>query len=134
MQGIMKFTYLGMDDFTGKKDPTKKYYQASFLQGSEIAKIFLITGQEELFKDMQKFDEVECLVDFKLGQDRYGSKIDYRLISMTALMPDIPFDLDKSTPAGTAAAGNAVPPADPVPASAPQGETPKTDQKGKAVA
>lgn len=92
MQGIMKFTFLGMDEFIGKKDPTKKYYNVSLLQNSEIAKVFLDQGQEVLFKDLEKFDELECTVMFKLGQDRYGAKIDYRLIDFKLLVPEIPFE------------------------------------------
>lgn len=92
MQGIMKFTFLGMDEFVGKKDPTKKYYNVSLLQNSEIAKVFLDQGQEVLFKDLDKFDELECTVMFKLGQDRYGAKIDYRLIDFKLLLPEIPFE------------------------------------------
>lgn len=92
MQGIMKFTFLGMDEFIGKKDPTKKYYNVSLLQNSEIAKVFLDQGQEVLFKDLEKFNELECTVMFKLGQDRYGAKIDYRLIDFKLLVPEIPFE------------------------------------------
>lgn len=90
MQAKMKFTYLGKDEFTGKKDPTKKYYQVSMLQGSEVAKIFLDQGQEVLFNDLEKFDDVLCDVMFKLGQDRYGAKIEYRLIALEVLTPELP--------------------------------------------
>ncbi len=96
MQGTMKFTYLGMDEFNGKKDPTKKYYNVSLLQNSEIAKVFLDQGQEVLFKDLQKFDEVICTVMFKLGQDRYGAKIDYKLLDIQPLLPELPAEFENA--------------------------------------
>lgn len=99
MQATMKFTYLGMDAFVGKKDPSKTYYNVSLLQNSEIAKVFLDQGQEVLFQDMQKFDEVICTVMFKLGQDRYGAKIDYRLLDIQPLAPELPEGFENA-PAG----------------------------------
>lgn len=92
MQGLMKFTYLGIDEYIGKKDPSKKYYSVNLLQGSEIAKIFLDQGQEILFRDMTKFDDLEATVAFSLGTDRYGAKINYKLLSVKPLMPEIPFE------------------------------------------
>lgn len=85
MQGIMKFTYLGMDSFAGKKDPSKTFHNVNLLQGSEIAKVFLESGQEVLFTDVQKFDELECVLAFSLGTDKYGAKINYKLLSMKPL-------------------------------------------------
>jgi len=93
MQGIIKFTYLGIDSFVGKKDPTKTFYNVSLLQGSEIAKVFLETGQEEIFKPLQKFDEIVCLVSWRLGQDKYGVKLDYRIITVTPCDLELPENL-----------------------------------------
>jgi len=90
MQGIIKFTYLGIDSFVGKKDPTKTFYNVSLLQGSEIAKVFLETGQEELFKPLQKFDEIVCTASWRVGQDKYGVKLDYRIIDIRPLEIELP--------------------------------------------
>lgn len=94
MQAIMKFTYLGIDSFVGKKDPSKTFYNLNLLQGSEVVKIFLETGQETIFEQLQidKFDELEAVVAFSLGTDKYGAKINFKLMSVTPLMPEIPFE------------------------------------------
>lgn len=104
MQGPLKLTYLGIDNFNGKKDPSKTFYNVSLLQGSEIIKIFLESGQEVLFNNLQKFDEVVCVCSWSLGTDKYGAKINYRLLYMEELEIDIPFenklvvDADKKPP------------------------------------
>jgi len=90
MQGILKFTFLGMDEFVGKKDPTKKFYNVSLLQNSEIAKVFLETGQEELFRPLEKFDEIVAVVSWRIGQDKYGVKLDYRIISFRPMIETLP--------------------------------------------
>ncbi len=98
MQAKMRFTYLGMEDFKGKKDPEKTFHQVSLLQGSEIAKVFLEQGQEVLFSNVSKFDELDCNVMFSLATDKYGAKIQYRLVSFEAAEPELPeglFDADK---------------------------------------
>jgi hypothetical protein len=96
MQGIMKFTFLGIDEFNGKKDPTKKFYNVNLLQGSEIAKVFLESGQEVLFADIQKFDELECVLAFSLGTDKYGAKINYKLLSMKPLELENPYEQNQT--------------------------------------
>jgi len=92
MQGRLKFTYLGIDSFPGKKDPTKTFHNLTMLQGSEIVKIFLDPGQEVLFQEMQKFDELVCVCSWSLGTDKYGAKINYKLLSMEPLEAELPFD------------------------------------------
>jgi hypothetical protein len=96
MQGTMKFTFLGIDEFIGKKDPSKKFYQVSLLQDNEVIKVFLSDGQEVLFANFDKFDELIAVVSFKLGQDKYGMKIDYRIISVETInIPFIPDEEEK---------------------------------------
>lgn len=98
MQAKMRFTYLGMEDFKGKKDPEKTFHQVSLLQGSEIAKVFLEQGQEVLFANVNKFDELDCNVMFSLATDKYGAKIQYRLVSFEAAeveLPEVPFKNEK---------------------------------------
>jgi hypothetical protein len=90
MQGIIKFTYLGIDSFQGKKDPSKTYYNVSLLQGSEIAKVFLDAGQEVLFNGLEKFDEIICTVSWSLATDKYGAKINYRLHEVKPLDIELP--------------------------------------------
>lgn len=98
MQAKMRFTYLGMEDFQGKKNPEKTYYQVSLLQGSEVAKVFLEQGQEVLFDQVQKFDELDCNVMFSLATDKYGAKIQYRLVNFEPSEVELPeklFDNEK---------------------------------------
>ncbi len=73
MQGKMRFEFLGVNTFQGKKDPTKTYYSANLLQGSEVTKVFLSDGQEQLFSGLNKMDEIECDLDIKIGQKTYVS-------------------------------------------------------------
>jgi hypothetical protein len=73
MQGKMRFEFLGLNEFQGKKDPTKTYYTANLLQGSEVVKVFLQEGQEVLFTGIHKMDEIECDLEINIGAKTYVS-------------------------------------------------------------
>lgn len=93
MQLNGKFEYLGMNVFPGKKDPTKTYYNANLLQGSEVQKIFLSEGQDVLFTGLQKMDEVECELDIKI----VGAKTYVSLVSVIALENGQPVQKNKQS-------------------------------------
>lgn len=67
------FEYLGMNEFQGKKDPTKTYFSANLLHGSEVLKVFLSEGQDILFVGLEKMDELEVELDIKIGAKTYVS-------------------------------------------------------------
>lgn len=75
MQGKMRFEFLGLNSFQGKKDPTKTYFSAILLQGAEVTKVFLSDGQDVLFEGLTKMDETEVELDIRIGQKTYVSII-----------------------------------------------------------
>ena len=81
MQGKMRFEFLGLNSFKGKKDPTKTYYNANLLQGSEVTKVFLEEGQDILFAGLNKMDEIECEISINIR----GEKTYIKIISVIAL-------------------------------------------------
>ncbi len=73
MQGKFKVEFLGLSSFQGKKDPSKTYYSANLLQGTDVIKVFLQEGQEVLFSGIAKMDEIEVEINIQIREKTYLS-------------------------------------------------------------
>ena len=78
-----KFEFLGITEFKGHKDPTKSYYNANLLQGTDILKVFLQENQFVLFSGLEKMDKID--VEFALVKTLL-TLISYRLFPASRLL------------------------------------------------
>lgn len=71
----MKFTatleFLGVKNFTGKKDTTKTYHQATFLDGNDVLNVFIDDNIANKCnaKNFKRMQQVEC--DFEVTVGNY---------------------------------------------------------------
>ncbi len=65
------FIFLGIDSFTGTKDPTKVYKNAVFLQETDTLKVFLDSESEKVLNGIQLMDKVDTELDIRFGQKIY---------------------------------------------------------------
>ena len=63
------FEFLGITEFKGHKDPTKSYYNANLLQGTDILKVFLQENQLVLFSGLEKMDKIDVELDIRTGKN-----------------------------------------------------------------
>ncbi len=71
MQGKFKVEFLGLNSFQGKKDPSKTYYSANLLQGTDVIKVFLQENQEIMFSGLTKMDEIEVEINVQIREKTY---------------------------------------------------------------
>lgn len=98
MQGHGQFVFLGINSFSGKKDPTKTYFNLNLLQGCETFKVFLDPGQEVLFKDCQVYDSLEIDYAAFVKTDRGLPVLGLRILSAMSTSTGEKFDISPEIP------------------------------------
>ncbi len=77
-----QFEYLGINEITGKEE--KKYYSASFLQESEVQKVYLDDKSKALLTGYKKMDPVEVELNINIGAKTYVSLVSVKACSKAA--------------------------------------------------
>lgn len=73
MTGESKVKYLGIEEFKGKKDPSKTYYRVAFLQKTNVTKMFLRDGQLDLFNGIKPMEEMQ--IRFDINTEGKGTSV-----------------------------------------------------------
>ena len=68
LKGI--FSFVGMQDLQGKKDPTKMFHNIVLMQGIDVQKIFVNDDVAKQFAGIKPMDNLECDLSISIGHDR----------------------------------------------------------------
>ncbi|MDF2804971.1 MAG: hypothetical protein K0S61_4876 [Anaerocolumna sp.] len=71
-----QFEFIGIENITGKKDPTKTFHNVALMQGVDVVKVFINDDTMKQFDGIKKMDKISCDLTISISSDRSYVGID----------------------------------------------------------